>query len=489
MNFRQKISVAITFLVIALVYVGFVTINPTADSYAYASDIKFDFNLFRAHHLLYEPFQFVLLAPLKSIINGNYLLAGQYLNVFFALASLLVLYVILKQLKVHWKQAILLVLLVAFSFGFWRFAVQNEPYILGLFFSLLGSLFLVKSIKNKHWVFFAGLMYAIAILIHQVQIFWYFSAFMAIAFYYKSFKKIAFFILPALIIPLVYGLVLVYVAQQEFSLQNLINFALKAYISGGAPIAFGWNNFFYFGVGIFRSFLEVFPTIPILLKMNWLNWLPFLVLIIWLVYSLWQFKSIFSKYIILNFNVIFITHLILVILLLLFSLFSMGNSEFLIGLPFALAILITTKYNISEKWLSMTIALFFIWNFIFGIYPASKYSYNNTKELVHWFHNQSSSKFLSEDNVMLEVYSYHYGVFENKNIINVASMDIQAIDSLVNSTDKVYTDIIQHSHKMTRGTLNGATIYEEMKQKYQFKKVDSFNNFYGKVYISEVSIK
>lgn len=53
-----------------LVYLLFPTNNSTVDGWGYAEEIKYGYNLFRSHHLLYNALGFVLLKALGLVGVG-----------------------------------------------------------------------------------------------------------------------------------------------------------------------------------------------------------------------------------------------------------------------------------------------------------------------------------------------------------------------------------------------------------------------------------
>lgn len=74
-----------------LIYLLFPTNNSTVDGWGYAEEIKYGYNLFRSHHLLYNALGFVLLKALGLVgINADVLAFMKVLNAVAAFGILLV---------------------------------------------------------------------------------------------------------------------------------------------------------------------------------------------------------------------------------------------------------------------------------------------------------------------------------------------------------------------------------------------------------------
>jgi hypothetical protein len=132
-----------------LLYVIFLSNNPTSDSYSNAFSSITQEEMFRPHHLLYSALGYIIYLPFQSTFIEPIRLF-QAVNVIFAMACFIVVRIIL--LRLHLKEPLIAasIFFLGSCFGFQRFAIDNECYIISLFFSLLSINFIQTFlIKNK----------------------------------------------------------------------------------------------------------------------------------------------------------------------------------------------------------------------------------------------------------------------------------------------------------------------------------------------------
>ncbi|MFY7847612.1 MAG: hypothetical protein ACOVSS_01005, partial [Bacteroidia bacterium] len=124
-------------LVIAfgLLYLLLPTTNPSLDAWGYAADIRWNGELWSAHHLLYNAWG----RWLTGLFGTEYTLRlMQANNAVFATAALWCLRTVLQRVNPAFSTAGLI--FTGASFGFMRFAVENETYIMPLFFGMVALL-------------------------------------------------------------------------------------------------------------------------------------------------------------------------------------------------------------------------------------------------------------------------------------------------------------------------------------------------------------
>ena len=203
-SFVLRLTILLSFF--GLIYLLLPTQNSSLDGYAYAHMIRSG-DVFMHHHLLYNALGFGVVKWLNFIgLNPDVLAVMKVVNALFAVGCLCVLFQILVYLKKTDKEVLALTALAASCFGLMRFATENENYIIPIFFSLLGCLYLLFYFENssKKNILLASLFMAVACLFHQVHVWWWLAGLMVL---FKKRKTIIFYLLPAVIVPVVYAIV------------------------------------------------------------------------------------------------------------------------------------------------------------------------------------------------------------------------------------------------------------------------------------------
>src|SRR5690349_13241780 len=124
-----------------LLYLLFPTANSTLDAWYYAACVKHGKDLFLPHHLLYNAFGYLLHKAVQLTgFSPDALAFLKVLNALFAVACLAVLNALLKQLHYTEMRRVGWLLVAGASFGVWRFATENEVYLLPILLCLCASL-------------------------------------------------------------------------------------------------------------------------------------------------------------------------------------------------------------------------------------------------------------------------------------------------------------------------------------------------------------
>ncbi|HET8572704.1 MAG TPA: hypothetical protein VFL76_02425 [Edaphocola sp.] len=503
MNIFPKVKQALP-LILALAFTGsifllFPTHNSTSDAIGYAADIKYGVpTMFTPHHLLYNKFFELLSLPFRKLFSGLDLLAfAKTLNGLFAISVLALADRILKKAYDYSPgKSIPLLLATAFCFGFWRFSIENESYIVAIFFSLLASnsfLNLYLSEGNKALAALtAGLWAAIACLFHQINFFWWLGLLISV-FYSKSTRKYTLiYSIPAVIVPVTYGLVLVYNYHQTLTISHFIHFVFYSYFSGSAPIVIGPKNIFFTAVAMIRTFIQIYPTQLTLLKSNVGYYLPL------------GFGIFILYYLFKNRSAVFLTtmpsernkklrsfvscHILIISLQFLFAAFSMGNAKFMIMLP--LLIILTLPYfgEFNRVFTKLLVGFLFLWNFGYGIWPDYHYNYYNSQHLAAFMQQHPEAILISRNYGIGERYRYTTGIDPKPNLIDVSirPLNKKLVDSLLRGKKPVYTDLISYPTVYNRDYFTDDISSDSFWKPFNFLKTDSFRNFYGKVYISRL---
>ena len=250
-----------------LIYLLFPSHNSSIDSVAYAADMKYGEELFVPHHLFYNLTGFIFLQILHWVgINTDALATIKVLNAFAAFSCLLFFHFILKEMKLDPVVRSGYVFIAAASFGFWRFAVENEVYILPLLFSLASTLLYIRYFHHKiiKDLVLAGLWGAIACLFHQIHFFWWFGMLAGLLFFDRKIKTVIYYFLPALLVPLIYCLVIVFYHGISLSPFSFIHYIFSDYYSGKVVRHVGTENFVMEIISLARTFFQLHGNIPLI---------------------------------------------------------------------------------------------------------------------------------------------------------------------------------------------------------------------------------
>lgn len=478
----QQNWIYLFFLLLGLCLMLFPNNNPTIDAWAYATDVKYDGELFWSHHLLYNWCFFIIL-KIPFFQTFDTLKFMQFSNGVFALLSLLILYQILLKINKNKVAAIAWTFLVGCSFACLRFGTENETYIIPIFFSLLSSLFFCNIDKNQQRsrdVFLSGFFAAFACLFHQVQFFWWLGILIGVCIQSKKIKKIILFLLPAFIVPAIYIFVLVLVNKTPLSIPNLLNFVFEYYYGNDAEISIGLTNLLLTPISFIRSFVQVHGNI-----VNFFLSKPILSSIAILL-ALWCcFKTFFPvkySFSIKNGKNIFTdTHFIIFILQLFFAFCSNGNAEFMVMLPFLLPIFIITRLQIDTQRIIYLAFAMLIWNMTFAILPNHFYNFQNNEKIVKIIHQNRDKTFVLQEDIKIKAqYEYLTG-------IDVSNIVISSTDSILSKSNSlIYTDILTKKTPLDRSSM----LQKKVDFNYIFvKHVAEIPAFYGNYYIDEIRIK
>jgi hypothetical protein len=272
--------------------------------------------------------------------------------------------------KEGWERVGLLGI-AAFSFGFWRFATENETYTLPVLFSLLGTLYFIRfqSDKGRMSAFLSGLFAAIACLYHQIHVFWWLGILIGVL-NSKKIKPVIAYMLTVLLVPLAYVLVLVLYNNEVLSIRNLWQFAMHDFYSGGAGYAIGSQHFTLGAINFIRTFVQVHGIISHLSHNVVLKWLfllvPVLVAGYFFVRATWK-KGLLSARI--SNGLVFRIHALIFILQFLFAIYNVGNAEFMAMLPALFVICLACTKGIKPMAFPYLAGGLLVWNLFLGVVP------------------------------------------------------------------------------------------------------------------------
>jgi hypothetical protein len=478
-----------------LLYLFFPTHNSTIDSYGYAASVRYGQNLLHPHHLLYSVLGWVLLSVCRFFnANAGALSVLKAMNAFVAASSLVVFAEILRRLNRGKKEILFIVLICGSCFGFCRFATENENYIIPIFISLLASLYFLKFIQkgNDLDVFFAGLLAAMACLFHVSHFFWWLGLLLGFAIYRHKLRAIALYILPALIVPFTYMLLLTFVLCRPFSPSSMTSYLFDIFSNGQADTHVGLDNFYLTVIGFIRTFFQVHGYMLFLLRKSLLFLLPAFISMVLIVAGLW--KKVFKRKGEIsdtqNFAIIIG---IVFTLQFLFAFFSKGNAEFMVMLPFLLMIVLSEFFTFFLRPLLCTGMALLLWNFSYGLYPARFYKMNGNEEKAKFIMDKSDALFIMNDANELQNRLYYLtGVDDVKNIVKLP-LDEQPSKAFTNKIayytahrKEVYADATDQPVGFNRNALVNH-FNTKLLERYKWEKADSILCLYGETYLYRLS--
>lgn len=493
-----------------LLYILFPTQTHSVDAWGFAANVKFAQDLFSPHHLLYNATGFII----KNLLNtfGFYpdvMRLLLFMNGITAWLAMIVLYIIVKKSGHSALKSFALVSIAAFSFGIWRFATENETYILPIFFSLLASYYYTKFYINKNqlnrsglylYAFLSGLFAAVSCLYHQIHVFWWFGLCISLLFMTFS-QNIRFwlnFILPVFLVPFTYIIVLKFYQKQEITFTNLWHFAMYDVYSGAVGGKFGAKHLLLGIVNLFRSFIQLHGTVLYLFKYSLLFIIPAFIALIALIYESVIFWRNFLK-VKITAKPVFTAHTIIFLLQWLFAVYNVGNAEFMAMLPVLLVIMLSAENPVPAKGLVAIAIMLLAWNFSFGIWSNYKYRFSSDEKIAEIVNANKTDRFiLVERGIVATKLHYINGKLPGNTLANPAyyasrpdkNIDLKAkLDSLLDQRINVYTDCTGRPQLLNRAAIIDSETDTKFFREYNLSPAYSFPTLAGTHKLYKVSRK
>lgn len=315
-----------------LLYLLLPGINPSGDAVGYTGEFLLNADsgrwLFSPHHLLYAPFGQITYNLIGKHLT-QYLMWMQAINAIAAAGSLFLLkrcYELISDNKSAAKAA---VILAGSAFATMRFATENETYMLPLLLSSWGTLYLLKHQKaNNIANLYAGFgLLAMAVLFHQIHCWWWLAA---VLFFPAGKQKWVAAGISSIII------LLAYVGAAAYEHKIWWQYPFSDAVNGTVSLIPGFDNLKFTLINSIRTWIQVHGNIPYFLDAwTWLWAFPTLALCSAVV-------AIFAKN---QNNILEKTQINLtgfrwlrfaLILQFLWAVYSVGNAEFMVMIPFLL---------------------------------------------------------------------------------------------------------------------------------------------------------
>jgi len=493
--YSMRLYILIPAILLGVVYYFFPTTNSTIDAYSYATDIRYQLELFNPHHLLYNALGYLCYQLIG--ISTDTLLFMKALNAVSAALCLILLGFLLDKLKTSSELTSALILLTGCSFGIMRFATENETYIVPIFFSLAGTLFWVNAtiFNKKAAYFFAGFLLALACLFHQIHFFWWlvigFSVFSKN--FRNSFSNVLWYFLPALIVPITY-IVVFYYLTDVFSFEGLLKFVFREFYKGNVESEITLNNLILTIINSVRTWIQVHGNLIGIVNTNYILGIPALIGLGFILAGL--YKLIREKKTI-KYSRFLTTFLAIAITQLLFAFYSVGNAEFMVMIPFVFCLIVASLYKPDHLAIYSIAAGLFLWNFSLAILPAHIYQLTSNPILVSKIEDQPNTYFLVKDKVQIEsefVYAngkYPTNIIFPPEYCQEKYEDItickSKLDSVLNVGGSVLTDCYANQKIMSRGSFLSGNINEEFLKNYKLQKADSIFYDLGTTYLYKIT--
>lgn len=388
--------------------------------------------------------------------------------------SLLILNKILSQ-STDRKLAFALTIFCASCFASLRFSSLNETYVVPLFFGLLGSWFLLKrAVTWKNLIIGFGSL-VLSVLFHQIHIFWLLS--WGIIYSLQSRSAFISFLLSGLAILAIY---LGFASNAQLSLWNFITEDVQ---NGLVATHMGPEHFIFTGINSIRTLIQVHGNVFLLLHLYPVLWLlPLLLLGAIILFfrfrkstkHVWILDSGLGK----SAMLAFILHFLWVI-------YSMGNAEFMLILPF-LGLIAFGKYlRFSAKSWTLLAAGIGIWNIGFHVIPKNILNDHKNEEIRVWLLNKNAKYFIAHDRTEFTNYMDWKNTCEGKEK-SMEIWDYSKDCDLINTKhhSRIYTNMYNYPKTFNRRAIQESGISKEMNLKYKIS--DSLETWRGLIYLGQL---
>lgn len=412
------------------------------------------------------------------------------INAVLGAATLFILFLILNRLEAN--QPGLWVLICGSSFGFIRFATENEAYILPLFFAALGlfALQIYFQKNSKKHLYLAFVFLALAVASHQSYVFFY----AAVALYMvytqgRNWRTWLAFLLPTAIV------FLVYLLASHIQNQPLWLWIIKDANDGLVSLKPGIQNFTFTLINLIRTFTQVHGNIPILLKtfpvLYPLTGLAAFGIAMGLYFAIKSIKKQAGN----AFPPIAKVASIAALLQLLFAWFSVGNAEFMVMLPLLFSIILAATLSFSPRSLGCIGIGIFIWNLSLSLIPSAFIDFENKAELRKKLEFHKPQYFISHNAIE---YQNYLGLYLDTGYLIPCQMNRrmpylvlkspadEGANFVLPKSMKTITDCIQYPEPKNRHSMVSGNANQAFFKQYKTVLIDSVPSFYGTIYLYQI---
>jgi hypothetical protein len=466
MSVDRNSSIAILFFL--TLYISFPTANSNMDGIGYAADAKWGNYLFAPHHLFFTAFIWLIGHGIALISQSqlDYLSLGKLINAVSSAGCLIVLWHCLKTIGTSKGKAFWLLIATGSSYSVMRFATENETYVLPIFCSLLGTYYFINwlNFNRNYSIRWAGFWLSLACLFHQIHFFWWIG--IAVAILVKNKKSLLDYLPAALMVPIFYIFVCSVYYQIPFSTTNLFRFVFDNFHSGSAYLSFNLVGVARFFFSLLRTFIQVHGTTWLLIKENIWMALPALFII-----PFFGFQLVKSKFWLApkSFGFMVLTFIGIASLHLLFALVSLGNSEFMVMIPYLLSLVLASFTSLNERLIRNFALGLLCWNIVYGLVPSKIYKFTDYEYWAKKAIAEPKAAFLMRQygEVANQEYLLNGKVINNVIYVNPDNKEFK----------KVYTDFDRKAPFLNSEGILFKGRQAEFFKTYKLSKVDSVHVF------------
>lgn len=438
-----------------LIYFLFLSNNPSSDSYSNAFSSITAQELFRPHHLLYSGLGYLIYQPLQ-FLNIDPIKIFQFTNVLFAAACLIMVRIIMHRIHSNEKLIAASIVFLGSCFGFQRFAIDNECYIIPLFFTLLAINFVQSFlIRNKDYkVILCALSLAVGCLFHQIVIFAWLASFLIFIFNGRRRFNLQ-FILISLIIPIVY-LIVIYYQEGSIGFSSIMNFVLHDYKNSNAEMPILSNVILLSAISLVRTFIQIHGYV-----FEFISLYPFISIVAisialgFLIYGVFYLFRLKKRQSTVFQERRFIRYCWgLLILYFGFAAFSNGNAEFMVIIPFLIILLLVYYFEYLSRALFGLGIFMYVWNLFFALVPISNMKLNANEEIANLVIDQPNAVFILKDKVGVDnIYAYKQRKENLSNTFKVTDISQEDFDYWIKENKTIYTDYFEERDLISRATI------------------------------------
>ena len=418
--------------------INFLPLGHTGDGWGYACEIL-KHGFFSPHHILYKPFTAFISWPISSLFpQASPIYIFSLLNVIWSGIALYLFFLILEIINPSNEKNIWAMMFVAFGFGFIRYSGENETYILPILFSLLGTYFHFKK-ANKVWTY---LFLSIAVLFHQIHIFWLLGFAISDIIQNKNWKPLL--ISCAAIVSIYVG----YAVHYRIAWYQLPFYDVH---QGQVTTSLGIKNILFTPINFIRTFIQIHGDILLIIKIYKvyiISIIGIFLLTTTLFYSrffilIQSIKSISLKKIKAHLN--YSNPLILTLLFhFLFAFYSEGNAEFMIMIPMLMIICLFQSNLVINPLLKLFSLFLIIWNSIFYIIPSKQFDFKAVSRITKNINDVSKINnlpviFISNNNILFNNYIEYNQLTSKFSKLNIT---VKSIDDFNNESNCDYSKCI-----------------------------------------------
>ena len=482
-----------------ILYLAFPTNNSSVDAYYYAASVKYNGELFHPHHLLYNvTFRLFFNLPFFNSEEIDILQGMKMVNSFIGGLCLFLFSLLLKRTGRSIKEIFGIILLTGSSFVVMRYSSENEVYLIPLAFSLSSSVIYQDYLKSRSLtrLLISGLLASIAVLYHQIGMFWWLGLFIGLIFFRHSWKLKLVFVTTAIPVILIYSIVVFRLPEFENNFTGIFKFALRDYLSSGFDKTPGWENLFFTPVNLIRSFIQIHGYIFRMIGKNILWIIPGLVsmLLIGVVFGRKGF--LIGKTELVN-RPFFITHLLILGFCIVFAFFAEGNAEFMVMVPFLGFLILFSKIKIRDRSMILFGIALLVWNVSYGLIPRNNFEFTNYSMLQSWIKKNPDATFVlkSDQQVISRLY-YQSEIEVYPQIIKSPSSLIRRggnvediyskLDKLIARGNHIYTDCVEYPGILSRQGVIDTSEDDYFFTGYEYESVDSVETLFGTFFLHRI---